>query len=220
MGHPLLAYSIASAQESGLFDRIIVSTDSEEFREIAIQYGAEVPFLRPPELASSVSLDIHWLTHAYQQLKGYEFDAFALLRPTSPLRTAATIRRAAARLIALPEADSIRAVELVHQHPGKMWTVTGDKLQPFLPQDEMDVPWHARQYQDLPKVYVQNSSLEMARAHVVTRDRSREGKAIAPFFTESHEGLSIDYELDWVLIEHLVSTGAAVLPVPRKLGLT
>src|SRR5690242_9401803 len=62
-GHPLLAYSIAGAQESGIFDAIVVSTDSPEIAEIAAAYGAEVPGLRPAELAGSTSPDIDWIVH-------------------------------------------------------------------------------------------------------------------------------------------------------------
>ena len=92
-GHPLLAYSIAAAHESGVFERIVVSTDSDEIARIARSYGAEVPLLRPSEMAGSTSPDIEWVRHALDNL-GREFDAFSILRPTSPFRTAATIRRA------------------------------------------------------------------------------------------------------------------------------
>jgi N-acylneuraminate cytidylyltransferase len=215
MGHPLIAYSIASALGSGIFERVIVSTDSELTKEIALYYGAEVPFLRPKELASSVSIDFEWISHLFENLPD-KYDTFAILRPTSPLRQADTIQRAAALLEARPEVDSIRAVQLCHEHPGKMWTIAGDLLQPFLPQGDMPVPWHARQYQDLPKVYIQNSSLEMARSRVIFRDKSREGKIIAPFLTNEFEGMSIDYESDWILIEDAVRSGRSTLPDPGK----
>ena len=89
-GHPMLAYSIASALDSGVFERVIVSTDAEEVAEVARHYGAEVPFLRPPALASDVSPDIEWLDYTLRELRdrGQVWDAFSLLRPTSPFRTA------------------------------------------------------------------------------------------------------------------------------------
>src|SRR5690348_3540711 len=93
-GHPMLAYTIAPAIESGVFDAVIVSTDSEEIADIARHYGAEVPFLRPAALASDTSPDIEWLEYTLAELsrQGRSWDAFSLLRPTSPFRTAGTIR--------------------------------------------------------------------------------------------------------------------------------
>jgi N-acylneuraminate cytidylyltransferase len=210
-GHPLIAYSIASALESGLFTSVVVSTDSEEIAEVARRYGAEVPGLRPADLATSTSPDIEWVLHAMVDRRE---DAFALLRPTSPFRTAATIRRAWEQLSLLGNrADSIRAVELVKQHPGKMWVVEGDLMRPLLEQGDGDVPYHSTQYAALPEVHVQNSSLEIAWRRVLDGPRpSIAGSRVAPFFTEGYEGLSIDYPEDVVEAERLVATGEATLP--------
>lgn len=210
-GHPLIAYAIATARASGVFEHIIVSTDSEAIKEVALHYGAEVPFLRPAEFATSISPDIEWLTHALNQLER-RYDCFSIVRPTSPFRQPQTIQRAWARFLSLPGIDSMRAVELCRQHPGKMWIVEGDRLRPLLDQSHLEVPWHAGQYQALPKVYIQNSALEIAWSRVVWDDRSREGKVIAPFFTQGAEGFSIDYEQDWHLAQHLIDTGETVLP--------
>jgi N-acylneuraminate cytidylyltransferase len=211
-GHPLIAYAIASARESGLFDRIVVSTNSPLVQKIAIHYGAEAPFLRPEEFATSTSPDIDFLEHAFREL-GERFDYFAMLRITSPFRQASTIHEAFEILRNTPEADSIRAVRLCREHPGKMWKIEGRLMHPLLAQEGLELPWHARQYQDMPKVYVQTSSLEIARYEVVARYRSREGKVIAPFVTDAFAGFSIDYEDDWTLAERWVETGAARLPV-------
>ena len=87
-GHPLIAYSIAAARESGLFDAVLVSTDSEEIAAVARRYGAEVPGLRPAEMAGSGSSDIEWVRHV---LDGTAYELFSILRPTSPFRRGATI---------------------------------------------------------------------------------------------------------------------------------
>lgn len=215
-GHPLIAYAICSARASGIFDRIIVSTDSELIRKIAIHYGAEVPFLRPARFATSTSPDIEWIKHALSQLDE-TYDAFAILRPTSPFRHPEMIKRAWKQFLSMPRIDSLRAVEPARQHPGKMWVVEDDIMQPLLDQSHLKVAWHAGQYQALPKVYVQNSSLEIAWTRVVHEYNSREGKVIAPFFTRGPEGFSIDYKHDFYLAQHLILTGDAVLPeVDRK----
>jgi CMP-N,N'-diacetyllegionaminic acid synthase len=209
-GHPLLAYSIAAARESGLFDAVVVSTDSEEIAEVARRFGAEVPALRPAELATATSPDIDWVRHMLGVLDDYEL--FSLLRPTSPFRGAATIRRAWEQFVPKdPPADSIRAVELVRQHPGKMWVLDGDLMRPLLEQAPGEVPTHSRQYKSLPEVYVQNSSLEIAWTRI-TAEGEIAGGRVMPFFTEGYEGLTIDYEDDWALAERLVESGKAVLP--------
>ena len=210
-GHPLLAYSIAGALESGIFKRVVVSTDSEAFAEVARHYGAEAPFLRPAEMATSVSPDIAFIRHALETLGG-GFDYFSIVRPTSPFRTGAMIRRAWSQLLATPRAHSVRAVQLCHEHPGKMWTIEGELMEPLLDQSGQDVPWYDGQYQALPKVYVQNSALEIARTEAVLVSNLRGGRLIAPFFTEGYEGFSIDYEEDWERAERLIRDGKAALP--------
>jgi CMP-N,N'-diacetyllegionaminic acid synthase len=209
-GHPLLAYSIAAARESGLFEQVVVSTDSDEIASVATRYGAEIPELRPAALGTATSPDIEWVQHMLGVLPDYEL--FSLLRPTSPFRGAKTIRRAWDLFIGQdPPADSIRAVELTRQHPGKMWVLDGDMMRPLLDQTPGEVPTHSRQYKSLPEVYVQNSSLEIAWTRI-TADGEIAGQRVMPFFTEGHEGLTIDYEDDWVLAERLVESGEAVLP--------
>ena len=210
-GHPLIAYAIAAARASAIFERVIVSTDSEAIGEAARHYGAEVPFLRLAALATATSPDIEWLTDLLGRLD-CRYDCFSIVRPTSPFRGADTIRRAWERFLSLPGIDSLRAVELCRQHPGKMWVVEGDRMRPLLDQSHLAVPWHAGQYQALPMVYVQNSALEIAWTRVVWEHRSREGAVIAPLFTQGAEGFSIDYEHDWHLAQRMIETGEAALP--------
>ena len=133
--HPLMAYAIRSAIDSGIFDSVIVSTDSEAYADIARHYGAEVPFLRPTELAGDKSPDIQWIEHLLSSLKddGRAPDCFAILRPTSPFRQADTIQRAWSQFQATEGIDSLRAVEPCGQHPGKMWSINGPLMSPILP---------------------------------------------------------------------------------------
>ena len=210
-GHPLIAYAIAGAHEAGIFDAVIVSTDTEEIAEIALRYGAEVPGLRPPEMSTATSFDIEWVLHV---MRDRDEEIFAILRPTSPFRTAGVIRKAYERLVELGDAaDSIRAVEPARQHPGKMWTVAGDLIEPLLPQPEGETPLHSRQYQALPKVYAQNSSLELAWSRVLDDPvPTISGARVAPFFTEGAEGFSIDYPGDVELAERMLARGEATLP--------
>jgi len=217
-GHPLIAYSIAGAQEAAIFGAVVVSTDSEEIAEIARRYGAEVPGLRPAEMSTATSFDIEWVLHV---MRDRDEEIFAILRPTSPFRTGDMIRRAYDRLVELGDrADSIRAVEPARQHPGKMWTVDGDLMEPLLPQPEGETPLHSRQYQALPKVYAQNSSLELAWSRVLDDPvPTISGRRVAPFFTEGAEGFSIDYPGDVEVAERMLASGEARLPaIPQPVG--
>ena len=216
-GHPLLAYAIETARQSGVFDRVVVSTDSEEIAKVARWYGADVPFLRPDEYATATSPDIEWIAWTIPRL-GERYDLFAIVRATNPFRGPDVIRRGLDQLLATPEADSIRAVERVKQHPGKMWELTIDArtMTPLLDQSHLDVAWHAGQYQALPAVYVQNSALEIAWTRVVEGTGTREGRVLAPFVTEGYEGLNIDDEDDFAFAETLVASGRATLPAVER----
>ena len=210
-GHPLLAYAVATARQTGIFDRVVCSTDSGKIAEVAQRYGADVPFLRPAALATATSPDIEWIKHALEQL-GEHYDLFAIVRATNPFRGPDVLRRGLQQLLATPEADSIRAVELVKQHPGKMWVLEGKTMRPLLDQSQLDVAWHAGQYQALPEIYVQNSALEIAWTRVVSQTGTREGRVVAPFRTAGYEGFNIDDEDDWDRARRLLDAGDAELP--------
>ena len=209
---PLIAHTIDAALRCGQFDAVVVSTDSDEIADVARWYGADVPFLRPAAYATSTSPDIEWLAHTLERLEeGY--DLFALIRATNPFRGPDTVRRGLGQLLETPEADSIRAVERVKQHPGKMWLLAEDgrTMSPLLEQSHLEVAWHAGQYQALPEVFVQNSALEIAWTRVVSENGTREGEVLAPFLTHGLEGFNVDDEEDWERAERLVASGEAAL---------
>jgi N-acylneuraminate cytidylyltransferase len=210
-GHPLLAYAIAAARQAGVFERIVCSTDSTKIADVAKRYGADVPFLRPTKFATSTSPDIEWITHALAQL-GEHYDLFAIVRATNPFRGPDVLQQGLAQLLATPEADSIRAVELVKQHPGKMWVLEGKTMRPLLDQSHLETAWHAGQYQALPQIYVQNSALEIAWTRVVSQTGTREGRVVAAYLTNGNEGFNIDDEEDWERARRLLDSGEVSLP--------
>lgn len=213
-GHPLLAYAIAAALESAVFETVVVSTDSPETAAIARHYGAEVPFLRPPELAADLSPDIGWVQHTLQSLnaRGPAYECFSIVRPTSPFRTGATIKRAWELFGGRRDIDSLRAVEPCKQHPGKMWKRQGERIIPLLEGGPANPPWHSMAYQSLPEVLVQNASLEIAWSRVPLEEGTIAGTRIIPFFTLGYEGVDLNDSKDWWYAEHLVASGAASLP--------
>lgn len=199
-GKPLIQWTIEAAKASGVFSQIAVCADSQR---LDLSFG--VTWITR-EAVPDDQPDIVWVSDALTRT--VPSDAFAILRPTSPFRTAETIRRAW-DLFKTSSYDSIRAVEPVRQHPGKMWTldtsVYGGRLEPFCDAVLDGVPWHSRPTQTLPTFYVQNASLEMAWTRVVTEQGTIAGAKIGPFFTEGFEGFDINTEDDFTRADSIAS---------------
>jgi len=169
-------------------------------------------------MSGDTSSDIEWVRHALETFarEGRSYDAFSLLRPTSPCRKPETIRRAWAQFLRERDAHSLRAVEKCAQHPGKMWVVDGARMHPFAPQGPGPAPYHSTQYAALPPVYVQNASLEIAWTRVPLEMNSIAGEILTPFFTENDEGFDVNREDDWRLLEMALADGRAGLPVIER----
>jgi CMP-N-acetylneuraminic acid synthetase len=168
--------------------------------------------------ATDTSPDIEWVDYTLRELqtRGRRWDAFSLLRPTSPFRTAETIQRAWQLFASEPDVDSLRAVELCAQHPGKMWVIDGRRMRPLLDQPAPRTqPWHSTPYQALPRVYVQNASLEIAWTRVVLEKRTIAGDVLMPFITEGYEGFDINDPHDWMIAERLLADRVVTLPPVR-----
>jgi len=210
-GYPLIYYTISVANRSGMFNDVVVSTDSAEYAKIAKEYGASV-IMRPAEISSGESPDIEWVTHALAELgnpKGLY--GFAILRPTSPFRTESMLDKACRMFWATPNIDSIRAVELCKQHPAKMWVNRDRWMVPFVPFATQLAPWHDTPYQTLPVIYAQNASLEIAMTRVVYDTHTISGYNIMPYFTEGYEGFDINTEKDFLFAEYLLEKGIVKL---------
>jgi CMP-N-acetylneuraminic acid synthetase len=201
-GIPLIAYTIQAAKDSGIFDEIVVSTDNFEIGGIGVYHGAGY-IERPAEYATDTSPDVEWITHALATLKkvGREYDAFAILRPTSPFRTGETIKRA------FSEWDTVhcmKAVEKVKQHPSKMWRINGIMF-PYVDGRKND---HLLPNQILEDIYVQNASLEIRPVKVWNGNDA----FYQPFISAGREGYDINTLEDWILAEELIKRKLAVLP--------
>jgi CMP-N-acetylneuraminic acid synthetase len=212
-GLPLMAWTIKAAIKSGIFDDVVVSSDSRQYGEIAQEYGAHFN-QRPTALAGSMSQDYGWVEWTLRTMHDDDrrYDAFAILRPTSPFRTAETIRRAWDEFGLEIGIDSLRAVERVKQHPGKMWVVRSGRMLPLLPLSPADAPWHSQQYASLPEVFVQNASLEIAWTRTVWRTKTIAGGVIVPFLTHGWEGFDLNDLLDWQIAEAAVASGKVTVP--------
>ena len=216
-GHPMLAYTVRAAIDSGVFDAVICATDSELYGNVARHYGAEVPFLRSAEISGDKSPDVEWVVWMLNKLgeSGRSFEIFSILRPTSPFRLTETIQRAWRMFSEDPQADSLRAIEKCKQHPGKMWVVRGKRMLPVMPFTNGATPWHSSQYAALPEIYAQDASLEIAWSRVALDQNSIAGEAIIPFVSQGMEGFDINEPEDWWMAERLLATEAAKLPEVR-----
>lgn len=212
--HPMLAYTVRAAIDSGIFDSVICATDSQRYADIASHYGAEVPLLRSADISDDKSADIKWVSWMLHELSamGRQYEVFSILRPTNPFRLASTIQRAWQSFSDDPTADSLRAVEKCKQHPGKMWVVRGKRMSPILPFSMNEMPWHSSQYASLPEIYVQNASLEIAWSRTVLELGTIAGETIIPFISNGFEGFDINEPEDFLLAQQYLAKGEVTLP--------
>jgi CMP-N,N'-diacetyllegionaminic acid synthase len=210
-GHPLIAYAIAAAQESGLFAEIVVSTDDDATGIVAENYGALYCHRRLSE-ATDDSPDIEWVNHAWTDTH----DAFMILRPTSPFRRGPWLRAAWEYFLEHQPADSLRAMRLSREHPGKMWRPGPRTVTPLLPFSGNLAPWHSMPTQQLPPCYVQTAALEIAWTSVLPESIS--GETVLPWVTEPYapECCDINTADDWEGAIKMAAEHPDWLPIPRK----
>jgi CMP-N,N'-diacetyllegionaminic acid synthase len=200
-GKPLLAYTIEAAKQSGLFDEIFVSTDSEKYAKIAQEWGASVPFLREDELSTDIASSWDVVKNAIIRFRdmGKEFDTVALLQPTSPLRTADDII-AGYNMMKEKDANIIVAVCEVDHSP--LWSNILPKdlsFINFINQDIVNMP-----RQSLPIYYRINGALYIAKTkYLMSTDNIYADKSYAVIMSKEHS-VDIDDEMDFVIAEVLL----------------
>lgn len=205
-GEPLLGRAIRVARESGVFAHVFCVTDSPKYAQLAEQAGADqLGVLRPSNVSHSESPDIDWMRWFFNlpRIQDLAFERYAILRPTSPFRSSRLIKSGFETLEG-SGCHSVRAVEKVSQHPGKMWIVSGKSMNPLLPfKSSKGVPWHSCQSNTLPLVYTQNASFECGYVENIVMRGSISGDVIAPLFTEGLEGFDINEPSDIELLTTL-----------------
>jgi CMP-N,N'-diacetyllegionaminic acid synthase len=211
-GRPLVAHAVGAGLAASLVERVVCSTDDPEIAEAARQAGAEVPFLRPAELALDTTEDLAVFVHALgwlEQHEGWAPELVVNLRPTSPLRRASHVDEAI-RLLCASGAESVKSVCLARQHPHKMWLFSGDSelIEPYLKtgfrlERGPDVP-----RAELDDIYWQNGVVDVTRREVIVDQRRMIGGRVAGLVTEPADSIDIDSDLDLALAELLLSRRA------------
>lgn len=208
-GKPLICHTVDVARQVTLIDRIVVSTDSEEIAA-AVGDPSLVPFMRPAELAQDDTPDLPVFRHVLDWLRDAEGAEPAIvvhLRPTSPLRTAASVRKGIELLLGNPEADSVRGVCVPTQNPFKMWRIEDGFLRPLI--DFAGPEAYNMPRQSLPEVWWQNAAVDVVRRRVIMAG-SMTGEHIVPLVMVEMESVDIDSAVDFQLAELLL--GSRQLP--------
>jgi N-acylneuraminate cytidylyltransferase/CMP-N,N'-diacetyllegionaminic acid synthase len=199
---PLIVHTIVAAQQAACLDRLVVSTDDPEIAQLAMAEGAEVPWLRPAELAMDHSPVIESLVHDLRRLQAdsnYGPDGVMLLQATSPFRSPETIR-AAAEMFDDYGGESVISVSPAGEHPYWCKRIAGDgALEPFLP----DAPVPTRR-QELTPAYTLNGVVYVASVETIMAKRSfYSSRTHALVISGKKESLDIDTPFDWFIAEAL-----------------
>ncbi len=202
-GKPLIAYTIEAALRSKLLDRVIVSTDSLEIAEIAKRYGAEVPFLRPKELATDTCPTAPVIVHAIkylEQQENYPVYAFIILQPVCPLRKSEHIDEAIKKLIKT-KADSVIGLKRA-EPPWWLFKINKDKVDLFLKDDKIN--FYTRS-QDFPPVYLINGALHLSkRDYLMKTGKPFNLDNCSYVIMDNESSIDIDTIQDFMLTEQIL----------------
>lgn len=199
LGKPLIAYTIVPALRSKLSTRVIVSSDNKEIIEISKRYGAEVPFIRPKELATDLALAMDVIKHAVletERLEGKKYDYVVMLQPTTPLRTTEDIDNALKKLIKTGADSVISVVNVGPMHPVRMKRIVNDRLVDYAEEEMENMPKEL-----LPPVYIRSGAIYAVKRDILVNKRSFKGYDCRPYMMPEKRSINIDNEMDFLLAE-------------------
>lgn len=198
-GKALIAWTIEAAKKSKYIDRLILSSENEEIIQVAKDWGCEVPYKRPIELARDDTPGIESVIHAINTL-GEKYDFVVLLQPTSPLRTVEDIDGCVQHCI-MTESPACVSLTEAQQSPYWMYNLDDDmKLKSFVQNGEI-----INRRQDLPKVYVLNGAVYVAESGFIMEHKSFLTDETAGYIMSGENSVDIDTELDFAYCEWLIN---------------
>lgn len=203
-GKPLMAWIIEAAKASKYVSRLILSTDSQEYAEVGKKYGAEIPFLRPTELAKDSVPDFDFLYHAATWMRdnaGFQADIILRLPPTTPLCKPESIDACIELLINNPEANSSRTVTIASKHPYKLWRTEGKYLKPFLSEEYTGLKdAHNLPRQSFPAAFSHVDVIAL-RWDTLVNKKAMAGDKILFHEIPRSDAIDIDTEIDFMVAE-------------------
>ncbi|MEA3321200.1 MAG: acylneuraminate cytidylyltransferase family protein [Bacillota bacterium] len=212
-GKPLIAYTIEAALKSKFIDKVIVSTDDEEIAEVARKYGADVPFIRPNELATDTASSIDVVKHAILFLEAEmrnEIESVILLQPTSPLRDHIDIDNAF-KLYLKNNLSPVVSVCPALSHPFLLKVIEGDFLVDFFKSG-----FKVSRRQDLPEVFELNGAIYITTRELVIRQGMLYLDKVIPYVMSNEKSVDIDTKMDFLLVETILQKRRALLNEDRK----
>ena len=206
LGKPLLAWITEAAKASKLGDKLIVSTDSEKYAEIAKQYGAQAPFLRPKEISGDQALDIEYLTHAvkwFEKNENWKADIILRLPAVAALCKTQFIDKCIELLVSDEWASSARTVTQAAKHPYKLWRAEGGRLKPFMPEEITGKDAANRPRQSFPEALTHTDVIAV-KYDTLMKEKSLSGNKILFHKIDKLDAIDIDDEKDFLLAELLL----------------
>ena len=207
-GKPLIQWTIEAGLESKAIDRLIVSTDDAEIAEVACACGADVPFMRPAELAADTSNSYVVLEHAYQTLReqGDDYDYIVMLQPTSPLRTSVHID-GAAKLIEQKGADGILGLTEI-AHPVQWCNTLPESMEMS---GFINASLYNSQSQQFEKRYCLNGAIYITSIDRMQVEKSHiYGRSMFAFIMERFDSIDIDSSVDFEMAEFFINKRASI----------
>jgi len=196
-GKPLIQWTIQEANKASFIDRLVVSTDDEETASIARESGADVPFLRPAELATDTATSFDVILHALEEIETYEW--LILLQPTSPLRLSKDIQ-GIWDFCQRMGADA--AVSVTHVTDNPSWMYTKDSKECLHPVDNNYLNFTRRQ--DLSDFFKPNGAIYLARVSWLLRNGGFISQKTLGYVMPLERSVDIDTPLDWRWAEFLI----------------
>jgi len=197
-GQPLIAWTIEAALRSSIIDRLILSTDDDEIAKVAKEYGCEVPFMRPPELALDHTPGIDPVLHAVEQLPGYDY--VVLLQPTSPLRQVEDIDGCVSLCV---QQASPAAVSVTECDKSPFWMYQLDERHSMKPILEVADSYTRRQ--ELPAIYALNGAVYVAEVRWLQERKTFLTEETIAYVMPKNRSIDLDTELDFEILEYLIS---------------
>jgi CMP-N-acetylneuraminic acid synthetase len=202
-GFPLISYTIKAALMADCLTDIVVSTDDPEIAEISKKFGAQIPFVRPLDLASDEAQSAPVIGHALdfmEKLNGFKYDAILMLQPTSPLRTSQHIQESI-DLFKSQECDSVVSVVSVGgNHPFRMKRLVNNHLVNYVDQGF----WNMKPRQSLPDVYIRNGAIYLISREAFLQQQQLIGDKCLGYVMNDSESTNIDTPIDLKIAELLL----------------